>query len=1193
MSLNGLDGENVTEAYEAALAEPGGWLLLHYVSRDEIALLGRGTNGVVEIRDAVDRSEGSAPLYGFIRYRRRNVIIKYIPEGTSRLVQARVTVHFQSITERFTPYDTVFAISASKELRDTSLSAACSLHTASGSTSSSTSSLRKRQLVEIAEDTEDDQNIGNAPDKAEPDIALSSKEAADTPLIGLPDDKIMASKPSPQEPALRPAKSDLEWKSPSTLESPFSNPTHESEDRRTSSNSLRPTPADLYGAYSFQIKPKVKLGPRPSLDAGGRPHTTGSMFRQDGSRPVSSLPASIRATARRPNAPKPPEPKSTSSTFLALPYLPMPEIPKSPVSPVRPTSSRSTRSTNSPSFFRMNSANSKSVSMTPEKQRLMKALQLRKQQIAINANKPADIVIQSTILEVEPPLAAEAPSHLTIHTAKAEPDSLNDPDKADSGVSMGQSPTTCEEVPVLKHDSSPESAADSASATTRASSLSNGDKDIFPSKSIISLDTTKPTVLGIIEPKLGLITAAELSKITPANAVEIPPNNSTTLLLESEIATSFSGFAPESFAIKAEISSQDELLLVQNIASPQERQEEAPISSETPLSSGAPLSENTEDSPPSEAANDKVEQNLLADKGPVFQEHALLDQETLKTPVPSPLIQTPTKPQELTLITQNIEVSPEPATLSKDRLSIQAKPGEDQKTPKQVEVKPYFKRHVITKSLETDLSLEDYDDNMLSDDSLMDELNTATVHEAKPITVTKSPITSLFPRNAINRRMNRFMETPRSVSTPVRQGAKVSEFQTIEREIPGMETARSVSVSSYNLPKTPQGATAMATKVNVSSGISQRIKALELLSSQTATPGAPSPPQTAGSDSSAQSTSRNFGLRGAGSKPVVNKFSHTPAKGSASSLSNAPMDPYTPRSTLASSTPNETRAREDSNETSVSITARIVRSPGHYNLLKSDFNPNSVDSSPNQLDNSPLATENQNIMSLPPRSKTYSQSKERPSSVLSVDRASSSELSPTASNRSQNIADQSSMSSRSKGSIRISTSDSTGSTSGYTDDSKQAKKESKKSRILRRMSNISSSSRKSIAQAISPTVREEETKTQTGTGSQNMTGIEVGEVNVQFPDNLLWKRRKLTLDSQGFIVLSKSKVDENSKVLAKRYHLSEFRTPYSPDQDSQELPYSVILDFNDGGALQCACENPTGQSHVLNVLRESYNNWIS
>jgi hypothetical protein len=61
--------------------------LLKYVSRDEIELLGKGNGGIVEIRKIISQFEEPAPLYGFLRYRRRNVVIKYVPEDCSRLVQ--------------------------------------------------------------------------------------------------------------------------------------------------------------------------------------------------------------------------------------------------------------------------------------------------------------------------------------------------------------------------------------------------------------------------------------------------------------------------------------------------------------------------------------------------------------------------------------------------------------------------------------------------------------------------------------------------------------------------------------------------------------------------------------------------------------------------------------------------------------------------------------------------------------------------------------------------------------------------------------------------------------------------------------------------------------------------------------------------------------------------------------------------
>ena len=52
-----------------------------------MGLLERGSDGLPEVKEAVNRYEEQSPLFGFIQYRRRKVILKYIPEGTSRLLQ--------------------------------------------------------------------------------------------------------------------------------------------------------------------------------------------------------------------------------------------------------------------------------------------------------------------------------------------------------------------------------------------------------------------------------------------------------------------------------------------------------------------------------------------------------------------------------------------------------------------------------------------------------------------------------------------------------------------------------------------------------------------------------------------------------------------------------------------------------------------------------------------------------------------------------------------------------------------------------------------------------------------------------------------------------------------------------------------------------------------------------------------------
>lgn len=61
--------------------------LLKYETRDEVKIFKRGSGGVVDIRESIAQYDEQSPLYGFVHYRRRKVILKYVPEGTSRLLQ--------------------------------------------------------------------------------------------------------------------------------------------------------------------------------------------------------------------------------------------------------------------------------------------------------------------------------------------------------------------------------------------------------------------------------------------------------------------------------------------------------------------------------------------------------------------------------------------------------------------------------------------------------------------------------------------------------------------------------------------------------------------------------------------------------------------------------------------------------------------------------------------------------------------------------------------------------------------------------------------------------------------------------------------------------------------------------------------------------------------------------------------------
>ena len=112
-----------------------------------------------------------------------------------------------------------------------------------------------------------------------------------------------------------------------------------------------------------------------------------------------------------------------------------------------------------------------------------------------------------------------------------------------------------------------------------------------------------------------------------------------------------------------------------------------------------------------------------------------------------------------------------------------------------------------------EFTVEPSETEYLSDDSFMEELQTATVHQAQPMSVSKSPIPPTFPRKST---AGAFMSS--GTMTP-----------------PGTASSyRSMGGLSSGWPPRPTTSetVAVAKKINVSSGISQRIKALAETSSR-------------------------------------------------------------------------------------------------------------------------------------------------------------------------------------------------------------------------------------------------------------------------------------------------------------------------------------------------------------------------
>lgn len=366
---------------------------IKYVSRDDVELLCQGTNGTEEMREAAAKEPEDSPLYGFIRFRRRNILVKYVPDDTSRVLKgklwfffpsacylqkitsatARSQVHFQSVAERFIPNDTTVSIASPKELRDNALTSACSTHAATASISSSNSSLRARRLTDIAESADEEE-----PPVGTGDVDGKGKKSQGLAVVITAHD----SDGGPGSPVFLDVDRDL-------LGSPLS-ASFSLEPR----GSVSPRPStDIY-EYTWTPKEKIHLGPR-LVEPVNRPHTSGERSKtfpgpDQEIRPVASVPKSVNIPPRRS---KEPRTRSLSNESLrsqqsisenpAIPlFLIATEIESCPPSPPR------SLSPNPPLGPPV---------LTPEKQRLMKALQLRRKTMMPDLKEQASRNEESTL----------------------------------------------------------------------------------------------------------------------------------------------------------------------------------------------------------------------------------------------------------------------------------------------------------------------------------------------------------------------------------------------------------------------------------------------------------------------------------------------------------------------------------------------------------------------------------------------------------------------------------------------------------------------------------------------------------------------------------------------------------------------------------------------------------------------------
>jgi hypothetical protein len=963
---------------------------------------------------------------------------------------------------------------------------------------------------------------------------------------------------------------------------------------RLSSQSGRP---DLfpYSSYNYG-KPKVKLGPRPSLETnGGRPRTAGSY------RPVSQMPSGFKLFGKGSK-------KEKSKEEAAVEDVPAEDKDAMPAQDglkivhtelTRPATSSGVSIPGSPVLPMPPPAK---PTISPEKARLMKAMKLREKRKKNLADESAGAP--------SPPLESPGPSEGGSSTDRAEDnDDQHETESdqpsmsnADSGIGLDGSSAsmnidqTSELTHTDSHPDSPIIASSEPEISTKASSLSEStDETLHPKNEDVQdqdqdnkADDDMASGNSLDEQPVAVETTTPVAEALNEEKVQDPAAE-----LESHDETS--------------IPTQQTNVSTNNTDPAADK---IPDASETPEVS-ANISKADEPLSPATAAL-KIPKSKFSTQD--------LRSAAASAPVPAP-----SSPKRSTRENSPIIVTEEAQDEKKDKEHSDAKQE---------------KRKTNIEPIKTDFS-EDKDHLSDDEEDYMEELHSATLHEAKPMTVAKSPVTPVFPSPT---KGDRASTIARTVSNPV-QSKLLAPGDVLAPNDVTSSSARSVSSGAAYLHKVAQQPSGLSRKSTVGSSISQRIKALEKLSATTGetlspvvTPASRERPSSAffsvrrsreptRSPSVADRTSsfNRQNLRTPPSRSGSRDESPDVARRAHRERSNSVA------SRLSMFEANPPESGDSPGSESISVTARIVRDPSQ-NAAKSfepakdlsEFNPVELKESPLLVDHqkaSPVWTPGafepvkdtiieRRMSKDGRRSESNNQDKEdhsrrsslsvvkdfindrrksltSPSSDAVSAKGSRSPTRPPSNHQAPRLSISSRRSSISRDRENVLSPSATIDSSASSDEAKSnnEKKKSRTGRFMRRLSSLSSSRGKTTPPTVlSPTVHEEmaEPVRPATTGPPSIVSY-MGDVNVQFPDNLLWKRRNMCLDSQGFLILSALPAQSSRTAQGtKRYHMSDFRAPYIPDVEVQELPNSVVLDLVDGSSVQLACMDRAGQMGILN-----------
>lgn len=1033
-------------------------------------------------------------------------------------------MHFNAVCEQFSPYDTIFEIASADQLTDHKLSAACSLHTASGSTSSAGSSPKKR-LVEIAE--EDENEVPPTKRKS----MLHESEVPKTPKS-----PSWNTEPVTLNAELAASPEQSKFAAPSTSEVPTFVGAEERPDTGDSFSAADAAQDFGYLGYPYS-KPKVKLAPRPSTES--RPQTAGNF------RPVSAVPSGYKMFGGKNKRTKSKDSSSTQEDLAE--FAPNP---KDTEDAERPVSSSSKSPTE---------GNSKKI--TPEKARLMKAMKLRekkKKQAAAAAaakekdedtaeggdadaadqqpDKDTEIVAPEASTShavTETPAAVDAMSSST-HTEASEAASELDESTNASSISESTDETARAKDDANENEAKSNDAAEapySEKAADKGKDTDSVAETVTDKVTDVEAKTEAPVKAA--EPQLSL----PISKFSPnANdwtepktPVDEKKDTQTALPLVASpqdlIAAAKAAAEPVVSTPAVELA-QSPLALAGEFT-PKDTAKSEPVAGESKEATPTTAQEKVEEVKHADAPKAAVEEvkNVEVKQTEVVKaEDAAVVEEAKEEAKPVAEATKAAEPVKETLDNSDADTISAPAEEQKRKSLVQ---------PIQTETKP---EPVGAPPLQ---------------------------QEAQSASTSKSPITPTDETDSAT-------YSVRTTPDPVR-GTFVPDGDVSK------SSARSVSGGAAYLHKITQqqNNNLSLNKSSVGSSISQRIKALEKLSAKPE--GDSRPVSRERPQSTFYSVKRKDPSKGASVLERTNSLRAQTPTAESSEMPRPLERSGTMNNRLSMFQPEPDAPLPTRSD---SVMTKIVRDPKAMAQDASGFNP--VD-----LKQSPLFASHQKVAQGTRATPTETQQAENESpekgrsSISLVRGLKKDKKSPSAGSEeftSPGASPRPAVSTNSSFSRSPSNEQATEEPRSPGSDPKM----SRAGRFMKRLSTLSSSKPKGAA---APAMSAPAEAADGASGAA--IAAYLGDVNVQFPDSLLWKRRNMCLDAQGFIVLSALPAQSSRTAQGtKRFHLSEFRLPYTPEVEMQELPNSVVLDFVEGTSLQLACESRHEQVTVLES--ESY-----